>query len=124
MNNIKVLIADDDPTVCYVAKTYMSSKGYKMYIAYDGEEAMQKMREVGPDIILLDIDMPKKTGYEVCEEIKNSDEFNATIVIIVTGDARAIERSFDLGADDCYLKPVVWSDLAERITELLEENDK
>ncbi|MGE5357112.1 MAG: response regulator transcription factor [Deltaproteobacteria bacterium] len=128
----KILIVDDEPDILDVLKYILEKEGFKIRKAKNGEEAIQKAYDEKPDLILLDIMMPKKDGIEVCRQLRNDKKFNETFIVFLT--ARNEEYSevagFDVGADDYVVKPIKPRSLISRINTLLlrkrfksEEND-
>ena len=123
MSDKTVLIADDEKTVRLAGRIFFEGKGFKAFVAENGTEALDVVREHKPDFALLDVIMPEKDGFEVCQEIKDDKELNKTIVIIFSGNISEIERGFDYGADDCVTKPLDWNNLVGRMEELLREKN-
>jgi len=115
MEKKKVLIADDDRTILLAGKTFLEGKGFQVITADNGQDALTQVKEELPDIILLDVVMPGKDGFEVCQEIKENDRMKNTKVVIFSGNVKEVEKGFDYGADDCIAKPLDWNRLAERI---------
>ena len=66
----KILVADDDKNICELLRLYLEKEGYTVVLAYDGEEALSRFQQDGPDILLLDVMMPKLDGWQVCREIR------------------------------------------------------
>ena len=114
----KILVADDNPDHLRLLSTRLKDGGYQFIPAWDGEDALKKAREDPPDLILLDINMPKKDGFQVLEEIR-SDPSTAHIPVIVITAARIgpkdMRDGLVLGADDYVIKPFDWRELAARI---------
>jgi|YelNatPaOPRAMG01_1025707.scaffolds.fasta_scaffold244786_2 two-component system alkaline phosphatase synthesis response regulator PhoP len=84
-----ILVVDDDPDLVEAVALKLESQNYRVNKAYDGVEAMDQIRKERPDLILLDVMMPRKNGYQLCEELKKSDEYKDIIVLLLTavGDA-------------------------------------
>ncbi|MGM0567617.1 MAG: response regulator [Elusimicrobiota bacterium] len=114
----KVLIVDDDRIFLEVAEGFLKYMGYDVLTATGGEKALELALSKSPDVMLVDVVMPGKSGFEVCREIKNKKETKKIGVIMVSGNIDEIEKGFDYGADNCIIKPVDWNKLAERIKEL------
>jgi DNA-binding response OmpR family regulator len=113
-----VLIADDNRQITSVLEEYAKKEGYTTAIAYDGREALDLYDKLRPDVVLLDVMMPKVDGYEVCREIrKNSD----TPVIMITARGEDFERimGLDIGADDYIIKPFSPGEVMARIRAVL-----
>lgn len=102
----KVLIAEDDPFLLKVYQAKMAKTGYEFKIAKDGEEVFEILKEFSPDLMLLDIMMPKKDGFEVLKELKGNDKFKHIPVIITSnlGQVEDKEKAKSLGATDYLLK--------------------
>jgi two-component system alkaline phosphatase synthesis response regulator PhoP len=117
----KILIVDDEPDILDVLKYILEKEGFKVKKAKNGEEAVDKAYEERPDLILLDIMMPKKDGIEVCRLLRNDNKFNDTFIVFLT--ARNEEYSevagFDVGADDYVVKPIKPRSLISRINSLM-----
>ncbi len=118
---IKILLADDEPAVIDLVSKSLKDAGYNVISAGDGEEALQKIKSENPDLVLLDVKMPRKDGFEVCREIRESPEISSTPVIIVSalGDEYNRITGFKEGADDYVAKPVNLEELKARIKALL-----
>lgn len=113
----KILIVDDEKDIVQLLRYNLEKEGYKCFSAYDGEEAVEKAIKKKPNLILLDIMMPKMDGIEACRKIKENDNLQNTYVIFLT--ARNEEYSeiagFDAGADDYITKPIKPRALLSRI---------
>lgn len=119
----KILIVDDEPDTVELAKMVLSYEGYDITIAYDGDEALEKIRLETPDLVLLDIKMPKKDGLEVCRELKQDPEYKHIPILMFTAKAhnRDLELGWEAGADDYITKPFSGVALLERIRTHLEK---
>jgi len=119
----KILIVDDEPDTVELAKMVLSYEGYETTIAYDGDEALEKIRLETPDLVLLDIKMPKKDGLEVCRELKQDPEYKHIPILMFTAKAhnRDLELGWEAGADDYITKPFSGVALLERIRTHLEK---
>ena len=104
----RVLIADDEPDILEIIKYNLQINGYIVEIAKDGDEAIKKAKEYKPDLIILDIMMPKKNGIEVCKILRSQPEFNDTVIIFLTAlnDELSHVKGLEFGADDFISKPV------------------
>ena len=104
----KVLIADDEPDILEILKYNLENEGYEVITAKDGNDAMEKAKRTEPDLIVLDIMMPGKTGVEVCELLRRQPAFKETIIIFLTAinDEGTQIKGFGTGADDYVSKPV------------------
>jgi signal transduction histidine kinase/DNA-binding response OmpR family regulator len=114
----RILIADDYPDNVRLLATRLQSEGYEFFSAQDGEETLEKLRAEAPDLLLLDVNMPKKDGFQVLAEMR-SDPAIAHIPVIVISAARIgprdVREGLTLGADDYVIKPFDWRELAARI---------
>lgn len=104
----KVLIADDEPDILEILKYNLQNEGYQVFTAKDGDEALEKAKMAQPDMIILDIMMPKKTGVEVCEILRSLPAFRSTIILFLTAlsDEPTQIRGLETGADDYISKPI------------------
>jgi len=100
-----ILVIDDESDVCEVLEQFLVSEGYKVYLAFNGEEGLKKYQERKPDGVLLDIALPGKNGIEVLKEIKRIDPEANVIMITAYRDAEKVVEAFRLGAYDCIFKP-------------------
>ena len=117
----KILIVDDVETNITIMETYLLPKGYILDRAFDGEEALEKVKEFKPDLILLDLMLPKLDGYEVTKILKNAEETHLIPIIIVTAmaDLQNKIRGIELGADDYLMKPYNKLELLARVNSLI-----
>ena len=102
----KILIVDDEVTVCDLLKNFLTLKGYEVYTALDGYSAINKVKEVCPQLVMLDIVMPGISGMEVLKKIKKLNPKTGVIMITAVPDQGIITESIDLGAYDCIRKPM------------------
>ena len=118
MANIKILVVDDDENICELLRLYLEKDGYDVQIALDGEAALEKFRHYNPDLILLDIMMPKKDGMHVLQEIRKTSDVP---VIMITAKAESFDKlqSFDFGTDDYIVKPFDAKEVLARIKAIL-----
>lgn len=121
---MKVLVIDDDPTQRLLMRDVLEASGYIVDEAADGPEGIALAYQTMPDLIILDILMPKLNGFSVCAEIRRIEKTNNIPILIATGinDAEAIQRAFTLGASDFVIKPITWNVLALRIKFMLRNN--
>jgi DNA-binding response OmpR family regulator len=122
---IKVLIVDDEPNILLSLEFLMKKEGYAVFIARDGEEAFEIINREQPDIVLLDIMMPKVDGYQVCEFIKNNQLTANTRVIFLSAKSKEIdvEKGYSVGADLYISKPFSTRDLVKKVSVMAEEID-
>jgi two-component system alkaline phosphatase synthesis response regulator PhoP len=104
----KVLIADDEPDILEILKYNLVNEGYQVVTAKDGDEAVEKAKIFLPDLIVLDIMMPKKSGVQVCEVLRGQSAFRNTLIIFLTAlnDESTQIRGLETGADDYVSKPI------------------
>jgi len=114
----KVLVVDDDHKIVELVSLYLKRDGYKIFTAYDGDEALSVAKENSPDIIVLDLMLPKKSGLEVCSAIRG---FSDVPIIMLTAKATDEDKIIGLenGADDYVTKPFSPRELAARIRVIL-----
>ncbi|MCU0338489.1 MAG: response regulator [Spirosomaceae bacterium] len=122
-NNAKILIVDDEPNILMSLEFLMKKEGYKVFIARDGEEALEIIKEHTPDLILLDIMMPKVDGYQVCSYVKLQSEYEHTKVVFMSAKSKEadLQKGYDLGADLYISKPFSTRDLMGKINALVAE---
>ena len=123
--NVKVLIVEDDVMLNKIYQTKLGIVGYKVFAAYDGEEGIKKMEETLPNIVLLDLMLPKKNGFEVLETVKQNIKLNHIPVIILSnlGQGDDIERGKGLGGDDFLVKSNVKLEMVlEKIEQVLQKH--
>ena len=118
----KVLICDDELYILESVSYVVREEGYNVTTAEDGEEALRLVRAEAPDLVLLDIMMPKKNGFEVCREIKADPATRGIYVILLTamGQERDVVEGYQSGADDYLAKPFSPRLLRKRLHELLD----
>ena len=120
-----ILIVDDEAYIVTSLEYVMQSAGFEVAVAYDGEEALEKVAETAPALVILDLMMPKLDGFEVCEKIRQNPLWKDIRIIILTAKGRDIERKkgMSLGADDYMTKPFSTRDILDRVKELLAESE-
>jgi two-component system, OmpR family, alkaline phosphatase synthesis response regulator PhoP len=113
-----VLVVDDEANILLSLEFLMKKAGYDVRLARDGEEALAEIGKARPDLVLLDVMMPKRNGFDVCEAIRANPEWRAVRVILLTAKGRDIEREkgLALGADDYITKPFSTREVVERVT--------
>ena len=114
----KLLVVDDDPNICDMLRLYFENEGYKVKTAHDGMEGLSAFKLYEPDLVLLDIMMPKKDGWQVCREIR---EISSKPVIMITAKGEVFDKvlGLELGADDFIVKPFDMKELSARIKAVL-----
>src|SRR5437762_7574719 len=108
METRKVLIADDEPDILEILKYNLVGEGYQVVTAKDGDDAIEKAKRFQPDLLVLDIMMPKKNGVEVCEILRSQPSFKNSLIIFLTAvnDESTQTKGLEMGADDYLSKPV------------------
>lgn len=116
----KILIADDEPDILEIINYNLSKEGYQVTTAKDGDEALAKAKVIKPELIILDIMMPKKNGVEVCELLRSKPAFKDTLIIFLTAlsDEGSQVKGLETGADDYISKPVSPKVLLSKVNSL------
>ena len=118
----RVLIADDNQPNCELLEAYLDGIDCEIQIAVDGQETMDKVSDFQPDLILLDVMMPKLSGFEVCKKIKDDPSTRGIMVLMVTAlnELGDIERAIEAGTNDFLSKPVNRVELLKRVENMLQ----
>lgn len=118
----KILIAEDEPNIVISLEFLMEQSGYEISTVTDGEEALRMAREFRPDLLLLDIMLPLRNGFEVCQLIREAPELNSIRIVMLTAKGRDTEiaKGLALGADAYITKPFATKELLDTIKRLLE----
>ncbi len=121
----KILLADDSITIQKVISITFASENYELIIVGDGDSALKRAREAKPDLIMADVAMPGKNGYELCEAVKNDPDISSTPVLLLGGTFEPLNRTEAerVGADDSIIKPFESQELLNKVSELLEKAD-
>lgn len=125
-NYKKILIADDEPDILEIIGFNLINEGYEVYKATNGDEAIEKAKQINPDLIILDIMMPKKTGIEVCKILRSQTAFKNTLIIFLTAlnDETTQIKGLDTGADDYISKPISTKVLLSRVNAIFRRISK
>ena len=117
----RILIADDNEANTELLEAYLADLDCDLQFAYDGEETLAKVAECKPDVILLDVMMPKRSGFEVCQQLKSSTDTSGIMILMVTAlnELGDIERAVDAGTNDFLTKPVTRVELLKRVENML-----
>ena len=118
MLDTKILIIDDDSNICELLKLYFENEGYSVKVANDGVEGLSLFKVYEPDLVLLDIMLPKKDGWQVCREIR---EMSNKPIIMETAKGEVFDKvlGLELGADDFVVKPFDMKELSARVKSVL-----
>ena len=121
--NKKVLIADDEQNIVISLEFLMKREGFEVVVANDGEEAIRRIRAHQPDLVLLDVMMPKKSGFEVCQEVKSDPALGGVRILMLTAKGRDTEvaKGLALGADAYMTKPFSTRELVDKVRSMLEQ---
>lgn len=119
----RILIADDEQNIVISLEFLMKREGYEVLVAQDGAEAVDMIRAEMPDLVLLDVMMPRKTGFEVCQEVKADPALKSVSILMLTAKGRDTEvaKGLALGADAYMTKPFSTKELVETVRSLLQE---
>ena len=119
----KILIVDDEPNIVISLEFLMQQSGYEVAIARDGEEALAQMVTFQPDLVLLDVMLPLRNGFEVCQKIRENSLWNRVKVVMLSAKGREIEvsKGLALGADAYITKPFSTKDLIAQVQRLLSD---
>ena len=118
----KILIVDDEPHICRALAFVLEKEGCEVSSATNGEEAMRIIRESKPSLMFLDIMMPKKNGYEVCQEVKEDKSLSDIYIIMLSAKGQEVDREkgLALGADEYISKPFSPMQVVGKVREILE----
>ncbi len=117
----KILVADDEPNIVISLEYLMKREGYTVLVARDGQEALDMIARDRPDLVLLDVMMPKKSGFEVCQAVRASEELQATKILMLTAKGRDtdVAKGLALGADAYMTKPFSTRELVQKVADML-----
>jgi DNA-binding response OmpR family regulator len=118
----KIVIAEDEPNIVIALEFLLQRSGYEVHVARNGDEALRLVEDIEPDLVLLDVMMPVKSGYEVCQRMRERADWQHIKIIMLTAKGRDVELSkgLSLGADLYITKPFSTQELVARIDALLE----
>jgi DNA-binding response OmpR family regulator len=119
----KILIADDEPNIVVSLEFLMKQRGYTVKVVGDGEAALAAVGEFEPDLILLDVMMPRMSGYDVCQRVRENPAWHAVKIIMLSAKGRDVEvnKGMAVGADAYVTKPFATKGLIETVRAMLGE---
>ncbi|MCH6201697.1 response regulator [Aquiflexum sp. LQ15W] len=115
----KILIVDDEPNILLSLEFLFKKEGFRVFIARDGEEAMGIIQENHPELVILDIMMPKVDGYEVCRHIKENNQGVKVVFLTAKSKQQDVQKGMNLGADLYLTKPFSNKDLVSKVKSLM-----
>ena len=117
----KIFIVDDEPNIVISLEFLMKKEGFEVAVANDGDEALAKVASFNPDLLLLDVMMPKKSGFEVCEALRADSECTGLKIVMLTAKGRDTEmaKGLAIGADAYVTKPFSTRELVDKVKEML-----
>ena len=117
---VRILIVDDEPNIVVSLEFLMRQEGYETQVARDGDEALAAVESFRPDLVLLDVNMPRRDGFEVCQKLR-ADGWTELKIVMLTAKGRdiEIEKGLALGADAYVTKPFSTRDLVARVAAML-----
>lgn len=117
----RILIVDDTPEAAELLEAYLANEDYDLRIANDGEQTLREVADWQPDLILLDIMMPRLSGFEVCKRVRANPATREVAILMITAldQASDIEKAVDAGTDDFLSKPINRTELLHRVRSLL-----
>jgi DNA-binding response OmpR family regulator len=117
----RILIADDEPNILISLEYLMKRQGHEVFVARDGQQALDLLRELRPRLLLLDVMMPRKSGFEVCQELRADDDLKDTLVLMLTAKGRDtdVAKGMGVGADAYMTKPFSTQELVRKVNDLL-----
>ncbi len=123
MTRKKILLVDDAETILMMERMILGKAGYELLTAKDGQEAVTKAVAERPDLILMDVVMPKMDGFEACRQLRGQDATKAIPIIMVTtrGEAANVESAFQSGCDDYITKPISGLEVLSKVKSALGE---
>jgi DNA-binding response OmpR family regulator len=121
MTKKKILVVDDSKTALFMVTTILKKEPYQLLTATDGQQAIEVATAEHPDLVLMDVVMPRMTGFEACRELKRREETKSIPVILVTtrGEEENVEIGFESGCNDYVTKPVNGQELLAKVRDLV-----
>ena len=118
-----ILIAEDDPNILGLLSVFLSGLGYEVSLARDGQEALEMAAQVKPDLLIADVMMPRMSGYDLCQRVRENPAWQGIKIIMLSAKGRDIEvtKGIAVGADAYVTKPFSTKDLIAKVQELLGE---
>lgn len=122
----RILIADDNPSNADLLDTYLDGQGFETKLVYNGQDAIAAARDWKPDLVLLDVMMPKISGFEVCRRLRADSATKGVSVLMITAldQATDVETAVDAGTDDFITKPINKAELVLRVKAILASRDE
>ena len=119
--NKKILVADDEPNIVISLEYLLKREGYTVLVAHNGQEALEAIATHRPDLVLLDVMMPVKTGFEVCQEVRASEALQHTKILMLTAKGRDTDmaKGLALGANAYMTKPFSTQALVQKVAAML-----
>lgn len=117
----RVLIVDDEPNIVISLEFLMRQSGYEIRVARDGREAETALAEYQPDLVLLDVMLPHKSGFELCQTIRENPDWKSLKIVLLTAKGREMDitKGLSLGADDYVTKPFSTKELVDKVNALI-----
>lgn len=117
-----ILVVEDEPNIVLSLQFLMKKAGFEVRVARDGEEALAAVEDRAPDLMLLDVMIPKRDGYDVCQTVRANPAWQGIYIIMLTAKGREVDREkgIALGANDYVTKPFSTRDLTDKVKQLLD----
>ena len=122
---MKILIVDDEPNIVLPLEFLMRKQGHEVQVALDGDEALDAIGAFAPDLVLLDVMLPRRSGYEICQTLREEPAWRHIKIVLLTAKGRDVEvaKGMAVGADDYVTKPFSTHELVERVERLLGDRE-
>ena len=119
--SLKILVADDEPNIVISLEYLLKREGYTVRVARDGQEALDAIASELPDLLLLDVMMPRKTGFEVCQAVRAVEAWHSLKILMLTAKGREtdVAKGLALGADAYMTKPFSTRELVQKVADML-----